>query len=166
MGPRIEVVPKVSFQRPSQMPFSEHDHMIQALSANAADETFRERILPRTPCRSEHFLNAHSLNPGSKLATVFPMDSRCAPEWIGPTHLLNYLSHLRIDLRSTDSLTALPSPVKPKALAMPRHHSSRFDNDKTRAPIGPESGQSTQSQRSVIFNRRRTGPFRLRTPSR
>jgi hypothetical protein len=42
--------------------------MIQALSANAADEAFRERILPRTPRRGEHLLNAHSLNPSSKLA--------------------------------------------------------------------------------------------------
>ena len=47
--------------------------MIQTLSANAADEAFRERILPRTPCRREHFLNGHSLNPNSKLSTVYPV---------------------------------------------------------------------------------------------
>ena len=70
MRSRIEIVPDVSFQRPSQMPFSEHDHMIEALSANASDESFREWILPRTLRRCEHFLNAHSLNPGSQMATV------------------------------------------------------------------------------------------------
>ena len=67
MRPGIEVISDVSFQRPSQMPFSEDDHMIQTLSANAADEAFRERILPRTPCCRDHFLNAHSLNPSSKI---------------------------------------------------------------------------------------------------
>ena len=70
------------------------------------------------------------------------VDSRCAPEWIGPAHLLDYLSHLRVDLRSTGSLTALPSPVEPKAFPMPCHYSSGLNNDQTRAPIGPESGQS------------------------
>jgi len=53
------------------MPFSEDDHMIQALSANAADEAFRERILPRTPCRREYLYYSHSLNSSSKLATVY-----------------------------------------------------------------------------------------------
>ena len=67
----MEIISDVSFQRPSQMPFSEHDHMIQALSANAADEAFRERILPRTPCRREYLYYSHSLNSSSKLATVY-----------------------------------------------------------------------------------------------
>src|SRR5215471_16117679 len=71
VSPEIAIVEEVFFENPFQMPFSEHDHMIQALSANAADEAFRERILPRTPCRREHFSNAHSLNPSSKLATVY-----------------------------------------------------------------------------------------------
>src|SRR5262245_47177222 len=70
MASRIEVVSNVSFQRPSQMPLSKQDHMIQALSANTSDKAFREWILPRTPGRGEHFLNTHSLNPSSKLATV------------------------------------------------------------------------------------------------
>jgi hypothetical protein len=52
------------------MQFSEHDHMIEALSANASDESFREWIWPRTLRRCEHLLNAHSMNPSSEMAAV------------------------------------------------------------------------------------------------
>jgi hypothetical protein len=44
MRSRIEVVPEVSFQDPSQMPFSEYDHVIEAFSANAPNQPFRKRI--------------------------------------------------------------------------------------------------------------------------
>jgi hypothetical protein len=78
---------------------------------------------------------------------------------VGPAHPLNYLSHLSVDLRSTDSLTALPSPVEPKALAMPCHHSPRLDNDQTRAPIGPESGQSDPELAHLQSGTRRNFPL-------
>ena len=42
MSSRIEVVTEVSFQSPSQMSLSEHDHVIEAFSTNAA-------ILLRSP---------------------------------------------------------------------------------------------------------------------
>jgi hypothetical protein len=54
MRSRIEVVPEVSFQDPSQMPLSKYDHVIEALSANAPNQPFRERILPWTFRRCEH----------------------------------------------------------------------------------------------------------------
>ena len=44
MTSRIEVVSDVSFQRPSQMPLSKNDHVIETLSANATDEPFRKWI--------------------------------------------------------------------------------------------------------------------------
>ena len=59
MRSRIEVVPEVSFQDPSQMPFSEYDHVIEALSANAPNQPFRERILPWTFRRCEDLLMAN-----------------------------------------------------------------------------------------------------------
>ena len=70
MRSRIEVVPEVSFQDPSQMPLSEYDHVIEALSANAPNQPFREWILPWTFRRCEHLLDSHSLNPVSEMATV------------------------------------------------------------------------------------------------
>src|SRR2546426_3077646 len=70
MSPGIEIVPEVSLQRPSQMPLTEHNHVIDALSANASNDPFREWILPGTSCCRQHLLNAHSLNPISELATV------------------------------------------------------------------------------------------------
>jgi len=44
------------------MPLSEYDHVIEALSANAPNQPFRERILPWTFRRCEHLLDSHSLN--------------------------------------------------------------------------------------------------------
>ena len=70
MRSRIEVVPEVSFQDPSQMPLSEYDHVIEALSANAPNQPFRKRILPWTSRRCEHLFDSHSLNPVSEMATV------------------------------------------------------------------------------------------------
>src|SRR5437016_10291761 len=70
MTSRIEVVADVSFQRPSQMPLSKNDHVIETLSANATNEPFRKWILPWTSCCGEHLVNAHSLNPAPEIATV------------------------------------------------------------------------------------------------
>ena len=70
MTSRIEVVADVSFQRPSQMPLSKNDHVIETLSANATNEPFRKWILPWTSCCGEHLVNAHSLNPVPEMATV------------------------------------------------------------------------------------------------
>jgi hypothetical protein len=72
----------------------------------------------------------------------FTVDSRCPLKWIFSAHLLNYLSHLGVALRPTASMTALPSPVKPKAFALPRHHGFGLDQDETRAPLRPEPGQN------------------------
>ena len=52
------------------MPPSEYDHVIEALSANAPNQPFRERILPWTFRRCEHLLDSHSLNRVSEMATV------------------------------------------------------------------------------------------------
>src|SRR5215831_2945776 len=63
----LVIVAEIVFEQSAQVFVIKDDHMIQALSANTADEAFRERILPRTLCRCEHFLNAHSRNSSSKL---------------------------------------------------------------------------------------------------
>ena len=100
---------------------------------------------------SRHSFNRVIVKPGTHRGFAV------RPEWVGPAHLLNYLSHLRIDLRSTDSLTALPSPVKAKAFAMPCHDRFERQSDQSR-------DRATQSQRSVTFNLVRAGSSRCRTP--
>src|SRR5262245_21053731 len=70
MSPGIKIVSEVLFQDPFQMPLSQHDHVIEAFSANASDKPFRERILPRTFCCSEHLCDSHSLNSVSEMVTV------------------------------------------------------------------------------------------------
>ena len=76
----------VSFQRPSQMSLSEHDYVIEAFSANAANKPFREWILPRTSRGAEHLSDSHSVNPVSEMATVNSITvsnqiSRCRIVW-------------------------------------------------------------------------------------
>jgi hypothetical protein len=114
---------------------------------------------------------AHLVLGDSRLGYVdaqlqqFTVDSRCSPEWIGPAHLLDYLSRLSVDLRSTESRTALPSPVQSKAFTMPSHNSSGLHNDETRSPIRPEPRQSDPDQRSAQLNLGRVGNLRSRTAS-
>ena len=70
MASRIEIASNVSFQSPSQVPLSKHDHMVETFPANTSDKAFDEWILPRTSSRREHLLDSHSLNPVSEVATV------------------------------------------------------------------------------------------------
>jgi hypothetical protein len=69
------------------------------------------------------------------------MDSECAPEWIRPAHLLDF-TQFRMDFGPTELRAALPSPVKPKSLAMPCHNGFGLHNHETRAPSGPQPGQN------------------------
>src|SRR5215472_12769135 len=66
----VEVIAEVPLQNPSQMPLSQHDDVIEAFSPNAANQPFREWILPGTPRCGEHFSNAHSLNSLSEVAAI------------------------------------------------------------------------------------------------
>src|SRR6266478_1700363 len=70
MSSGIEIVAEISFENPSQMQFYEDDDVVEAVSANASDEPFRKRILPRTLRSCKHLFNAHSLNPAAELITV------------------------------------------------------------------------------------------------
>jgi hypothetical protein len=91
--------------------------------------------------RNAHLVGDSRLGYFDAQLQQFTVDSRCSPEWIGPTHLLDYLSRLSVDLRSTESRTALPSPAQSKAFTMPSHNSSGLHNDETRSPIRPEPRQ-------------------------
>ncbi len=56
-----------------QMRFSENDNVVEAIATYETDQSFTERILPRTPrCRFD-FVDANRLNPLLKVFTVNPV---------------------------------------------------------------------------------------------
>ena len=52
------------------MPLAENDDMLEALASHRANETLRERILPRTVGRREHFPDSHALHSVPKRVIV------------------------------------------------------------------------------------------------
>ena len=72
MSSRFVIVPKITFEDPTQLPLVNNDDVVQALAANTADDPLHETILPRTPwCRSD-LLNAHPLH---SCREVLPIDT-------------------------------------------------------------------------------------------
>src|SRR5262245_57447779 len=55
------VVREVPGQDVAQVPFTEHQHMVQTLPPDGADEALDERVLPRTPRSRQHFRNPQAL---------------------------------------------------------------------------------------------------------
>src|SRR5262249_33905764 len=56
------VIRDVRLQDLAQTRRAEHDHMIEALTADRANEPFGVRVLPGRTRRCQHFLDAHGLN--------------------------------------------------------------------------------------------------------
>ena len=61
MRPALVIVREVCCQDTTQVLFAQHDHVIQAVSTNAADQSLAKCILPRTASGSEYFCNAHTI---------------------------------------------------------------------------------------------------------
>src|SRR5215475_8034502 len=55
------------------MPLVDHDHMVQAFSANAADHPFRITVLPRTPSRYRNLPDTQSINSRGEVVSVDPI---------------------------------------------------------------------------------------------
>src|SRR5215471_13939635 len=55
------------------MPLVDHDHMVQAYSANASDHPFRITVLPRTPSRYRNLPDTHSINSPGEVVSVDPI---------------------------------------------------------------------------------------------
>jgi len=58
----IVIVREVGSQNSLQVGFVQHDHMIEALSADAANYAFAERILPWRARGGGNFLDAHTFD--------------------------------------------------------------------------------------------------------
>src|SRR5258706_4240638 len=52
------------------MVFAENNHMVKTLPADGTDQSFDERILPRTSGRCDHFLDLHSCHSSPKFFAV------------------------------------------------------------------------------------------------
>src|SRR5215472_12559131 len=63
--------PDSFFQDLSQVPFSQHDHMIQTVTPDGSDQPFHVGPLPGTCWRGEDFLYAQALD---SLPKVIPID--------------------------------------------------------------------------------------------
>src|SRR6516164_5729256 len=64
---------KITFQNLTQVPLVDHDHMVQAFSANTSDHPFRIAVLPRTPGRYRNFLDTQSIYSCCEIMTVDPV---------------------------------------------------------------------------------------------
>lgn len=60
------IIGNVSREHAPKVERAEHDHGLQALPSNAPDETFRIRILPRTPWGREDFLDVQARRTSAK----------------------------------------------------------------------------------------------------
>ena len=63
MGARGVVVREVTAQQASEMPFVEHDDVIEAFSSNRPDDALGEGILPGRSRRDEDLANSQTLHP-------------------------------------------------------------------------------------------------------
>ena len=64
------VVVEVAGEDAAQVPFIHHDHVVEAFSTDASDESFDERILPRTSWGSDHLVDAHVLDTALEVLAV------------------------------------------------------------------------------------------------
>jgi hypothetical protein len=64
------IIVHIRLEQAPQMPLVQHNHFIQALSANAANDPFAVGILSRIPWGNEHFFDAHVADALLKMVTV------------------------------------------------------------------------------------------------
>ena len=62
MCPSAVVILLVRAQHMTQMPLAEHDHMVEALASDGADQSFSVTVLPRRSWRCRSVANAHRAN--------------------------------------------------------------------------------------------------------
>ena len=67
------VITEVTFQDATEMPLVDHDHMVQAFSANTSDHPFRIAVLPRTPSGYRNVLDTQSIDSCREIMTIDPI---------------------------------------------------------------------------------------------
>ena len=81
----------------------------------------------------------------------------CTPAWVGDADASNQLPHLGRYRRTTMTRTTLPTPIEPKAFAVPRDHGFRFDDAKRRFPVHPNAREPNPEK--TIKGRQLESPF-------
>ena len=86
-------MPRSIPKNPAKMPFVQHDHVVEALSANAADNAFTIRILPGRAWGSRDFFYSHALDTLGEVVVVDLIaianeKTRCFLVWEGVDDLL------------------------------------------------------------------------------
>jgi len=77
----------------------------------------------------------------------FTVDARCTPTGILPAHLVDQISDLGRNERSSGLAAAyLPGPEQPKGGTMPSYDRFRLDDGQRGAPVAPEAGQTDPQQ--------------------
>src|SRR5437899_2209731 len=72
------------------MPFSQHDHVIQAITPDGSDQPLYEGTLPWTGRSGEDFLDAHA---SEAFAKIIPMDLIPIPEQVTRCRILGKRLH-------------------------------------------------------------------------
>src|SRR4029079_7366191 len=70
MCPGAVVILLVRAQHMPQMPLARHDHMVEALASDGADQSFSIAVLPRRSRRCRSVANAHRANAPRKCLAV------------------------------------------------------------------------------------------------
>src|SRR6188472_306717 len=73
MCPGAVVILPVRAQHMAQMALAKHDHMIEALASDRADQSFSVTVLPRRSRRRRSVANANRANAPRKCLTVDPV---------------------------------------------------------------------------------------------
>ena len=96
------VIIEVAGQQPFEMAFVEHDHVVQTVASDAADQSFNEGILPRTArCGAHLVLLKNSITPlhGDRSLTTRPVDPDVPP---ADLHRVSFPSAQSADYPSLD----------------------------------------------------------------
>ena len=70
MWPGIVIVCEVICENAVEMPFANHDHMVEALPTYRSDDSFTNRILPRRARCDRDFFNTHAFDTLGEVVAV------------------------------------------------------------------------------------------------
>jgi len=124
----IVVVPKVLGEQSAEMVLAEDDHVVEAFTADGADQPLDVRILPGRSGRGEDLLDAHPFDPAPEVlavdrVSVAKEESRCfvvgkrLDDLLGRPRRRRVLRDVEVDdlpwRRSRISLWRLGRPIRP-----------------------------------------------------
>ncbi len=115
---------------------------------------------PSTPV---HILGNGCLSNIDAEFEQFTLDARCAPQWVGDTHLPDQGPDFQRGFRLPCSRPGFSAPERPKSLLMPADHRLRLDN--RQGIQGARRYNHTRSHRSALPKTSRSGLFRRKTLS-